>query len=964
MTQRAGLPLVALACFLGLLLVVFRSVLFEDGQFAFRDASCFYYPLYLRVQQEWDAGRWPLWDPWQSGGIPLLGNPMSAVLYPGKILYAVLPYPWAARLFVIVHTILAFLGVLALGRSLGVSWVGSNLAGLSYAFGGPILFQYSNVIFLVGAAWVPWGLRAIDRLLRQGRRWGAVELAVILTLQVLGGDPEAAYLTAVCGAGYAAVLAIHFRTVPMRWLSWPMVLGAGCVWIGVTLSLAYVRLAPPRFPLMNGLTVAAWALFAVGMASHWRRRRAESRLAPRLASLAGSCTLAIVLAAAQVLPTLEFTSASRRGAGMGATEIYQFGLEPVRAIELFCPNAFGMRVPTNRSWIGMVPPVGDHNYWIPSLYIGILALVLACGTITWKSAPPWFAWMTIIAVLSLAASFGKHGGPLWWARWGPFARALGPHDPIHGVARSDSFLGDGIGSVYAFFVMLLPGFGVFRYPSKLLTFFTAATAVLAGAGWDRVAAGETRSLRRLAQAGLGATLVGLAIATSVRGRAIAWMNGRVPSDMTFGPADIAAAWAETQRSFAHSAIVFAAVLVLALWAPRRPIRAGALALLVLAVDLAVANARLIWTVPQAEFDVPPEAARLIEAAERSNPAPGPFRIHRMSTWNPLQFLTTTSAERLREATAWERKTLRPLAGLPLGLEYCETVGNMELDDYFAFFAVQPDMPAPAPMARILGVPPGHPIYYFPRRSFDLWGARYFICPAYPGWQTPERGFASFLFNTDLLYPDRAATAAGGGDGTGTAGEPWAVRHDWQLRRNRAVYPRAWIVHSARVRPLTSRADVRDRLMDGLLFMNDPIWNEPDRPVYNLRESALIETDDREGLKTFLPGTPAGPTESVAVVKYEPQRVEMTASMDRPGLVILADTYYPGWHLTIDGQIASFYRANRLMRGAAVPAGVHTLVYTYEPTSFRVGLIVSAAGVIALFVLAWSCWRRPVIFQAA
>ena len=70
-----------------------------------------------------------------------------------------------------------------------------------------MLSLYSNVIFLVGAAWLPWGLRAIDRLLRQGRRRGAVELAAVLALQVLGGDPEAAYLTAVCGAGYAVVLA-------------------------------------------------------------------------------------------------------------------------------------------------------------------------------------------------------------------------------------------------------------------------------------------------------------------------------------------------------------------------------------------------------------------------------------------------------------------------------------------------------------------------------------------------------------------------------------------------------------------------------------------------------------------------------------------------------------------------------------------------------------------------------------
>ena len=80
--RRAFLPLFGLACFLGLLLVLYRAVLFEDGQFAYRDSGFFYYPLYLRVQQEWDAGRWPLWDPGQNGGEPLLGNPMAAVLYP------------------------------------------------------------------------------------------------------------------------------------------------------------------------------------------------------------------------------------------------------------------------------------------------------------------------------------------------------------------------------------------------------------------------------------------------------------------------------------------------------------------------------------------------------------------------------------------------------------------------------------------------------------------------------------------------------------------------------------------------------------------------------------------------------------------------------------------------------------------------------------------------------------------
>jgi uncharacterized membrane protein YfhO len=64
--------------------------------------------------------------------------------------------------------------------------------------------------------------------------------------------------------------------------------------------------------------------------------------------------------------------------------------------------------------------------------------------------------------------------------------------------------------------------------------------------------------------------------------------------------------------------------------------------------------------------------------------------------------------------------------------------------------------------------------------------------------------------------------------------------------------------------------------------------------------------------------------------------------------VLADVYYPGWELTIDGKPAPIYRVNGFMRGAAVPANAHQLVYTYAPRSFRIGKVVSIAG-LALFV---------------
>jgi hypothetical protein len=951
--RRALLTCFGIACFLALLLICYRAVLFGDEQLAGGNYSYFDYPLYLRVQQEWNAGRWPLWEPGQNGGMPLLGNPIAAVLYPGKLLYALLPYPWAARLYVIAHTVVAFFGLLAFGRSCGLSWAGSCLGGLSYAFGAPVLFQYCNAIYLVGAAWIPWGLRAIDRLLRQGWRRGGVELATILALQVLGGDPQAAYLTAVCGAGYAVVLGVQFPSGLRRLLFWPMILGAVCIWVVATLSLASTRIARPGLLPIKGLVLAAWLVVGIVAAWRWLRRPDEARFATLLFRLAGGCTLALAVSAAQILPVLEFVGTSWRAAGITATNRYRYSVHPCRVAEIIWPNVFGSSAAENRSWLQAVPPAGEHEVWVGSLYMGGLALVLALSAAGWRHGPPWRAWLTAVALVALAASLGKYGSSTWWARSGPLA-AVETKNSLAGAASTDHFLDDEAVSPYGLLAAILPGFDSFRYPSKLLPFMAVGLAVLVGAGWDRLAAGDTKVPRRLAQFGLGASLVGLLLACAARGRIVAYLTGRIPPDSMLGPADIDGAWAETQRALVHGGIVFGAVIALARWAPRRPRGAWVVAMLLMIADLALANARLIWTVPQAEFDTPSEAARLIATAEQNDPSPGPFRIHRMPGWFPVHCLTTRSPQRFQELIGWARTTLNPLIALPLGLQYCTTIGSLEVEDYIAFFTPRA-MPVASGTARAMGVPPGQPLVYFPRRSFDIWGARYFILPASPDWASRERGFAAFLDKTELIHPSpnvlRERQSAEGG-------EPWGVRHDWQLRRNRAAYPRAWVVHDAQVRPPSADVDTRARRMRTLIYMNDPIWSEPNRPVFNLREAALIETDDPGSLQGFVSKTPVDPSESVAVGRYEPQRVELKAFLVRPGLVILADTFYPGWRLTIDGKTAPIFRANRVMRGAALQAGEHRLVYTYEPESFRVGVIISAGALIVLLALAGSSWRKP------
>jgi hypothetical protein len=955
--RRAVLPLLGSVCALALLLVCYRAVLFRNEQFAFRDSANFYYPLYLRVQQEWQAGRWPLWDPWRNCGQPLLAGPMAAALYPGKLVYALVPYPWAARLYVVGHTALAFCGLVALARSLGVSWVGAGLGGLSYAFGAPVLFQYNNVIYLVGAAWLAWGLWAAVRVVREGGRGGVAGLSAVLALQVVGGDPQAAYLTVVAGAGYAAVLAWRERPRRVRRARRPLALALTLAlgltaWVVATLVFAWTwprlpgGLVPIEVPVLLAWVAAFAWLFRRG------RRRPGDELGPRLTGLALAGALALAVSAAQVVPTAEFTALSSRTGENSPKAVSKFSVEPYRLAECAWPWFFGEEFPEHRSWIAALPPANDRQWWEPSLYVGGLALVLALGGAGFRGVPAWRAWLTAVAAVGLVASFGRFGSPLWWARWVPgLGQALGPHNPMFGDPRFDAYPDDVLGSPYALLGALLPGFGLFRYPSKLLTLTAAAAAVLAGVGWDEVASGRSGRVARASAAGLVASLVVLALAVALRDRAVEALSGRVRLDPYTGPPDIAGGWTVTWRALIHGAAVYAAGLVLAVWSPRRPGRAGALALLVLAVDLGLANSRLVWTVHQSVFDVTPAAALRIEAAERADPSPGPFRIHRLQFWHPERFLASHSPDRVRELVEWERATLQSDYAPPLGLGYCEASGVLELDDYLFFFRPQM-LPARGETARSQGIPPGSPVYYVPRRSYDLWGARYFIMPVRPlGWNTAYRGFASLLAHTDVVHPLPDDLAAAGGR------ERWALDEDWQVVRNKAAYPRAWVVHSARVVPPAEDQAARGALMREILYQNDAIWTDPRRQVFDPRTTAWIETEFPDALRDYNTTGSVGPGEWVTVTRSEPQRVELKARLNRPGLVILADTFYPGWHLTIDDRPATILRANRLMRGAAVRAGEHTLVYDYDPLSFRVGLAVSALGLVALLGLtAVQVWR--------
>jgi uncharacterized membrane protein YfhO len=66
-------------------------------------------------------------------------------------------------------------------------------------------------------------------------------------------------------------------------------------------------------------------------------------------------------------------------------------------------------------------------------------------------------------------------------------------------------------------------------------------------------------------------------------------------------------------------------------------------------------------------------------------------------------------------------------------------------------------------------------------------------------------------------------------------------------------------------------------------------------------------------------------------------------LDRNALVVLTESYYPGWSVRVDGVLVDPVRADSLFIGIPVPAGHHVIAAVYSPT--RIYSAMAASSVL-------------------
>ena len=91
-------------------------------------------------------------------------------------------------------------------------------------------------------------------------------------------------------------------------------------------------------------------------------------------------------------------------------------------------------------------------------------------------------------------------------------------------------------------------------------------------------------------------------------------------------------------------------------------------------------------------------------------------------------------------------------------------------------------------------------------------------------------------------------------------------------------------------------------------------------------------------------------EPVELIEHVADRLAIRADLACDAMVVLSDTFYPGWRARVDHAPARIYEVNGAMRGVVVPRGSHTVTMRYRPVSVYAGAALTLIGVLAALII--------------
>jgi hypothetical protein len=293
------------------------------------------------------TGSFPLWNPYQFGGMPFVAAMHGDIFYPTFLLRMILPTDVAMTWGFMIHVFLAGAFAYLFMRRAGFGFAGALVGGLAYMMSGHIAtyVQPGHDGKLFVAAFFPLLLWAILAWVRDGRLWALGAIAGVVGLDILSPHPQLLEYSLLAGGAYAIVLAI------------------GLVRDG------------------NG-----------------NGRLAIQRLAAALAAV----VLGLAIGAVQYLPVREYVAWSPRASGIGTyARATSYAKNPQEIFNAYLPEFTGI---LDRYW-------GPNGIHFQGDYAGVVVLMLAGlgigGMRRDKNSRQLWFW-AVATMVALFWSLGAH----------------------------------------------------------------------------------------------------------------------------------------------------------------------------------------------------------------------------------------------------------------------------------------------------------------------------------------------------------------------------------------------------------------------------------------------------------------------------------------------------------------------------------------------------------------------------
>lgn len=117
---------------------------------------------------------------------------------------------------------------------------------------------------------------------------------------------------------------------------------------------------------------------------------------------------------------------------------------------------------------------------------------------------------------------------------------------------------------------------------------------------------------------------------------------------------------------------------------------------------------------------------------------------------------------------------------------------------------------------------------------------------------------------------------------------------------------------------------------------------------NLKTVAIVNKKDMQ-LKALQ--FAADSTATIQVQSHKPNHIVYKTKNSREGLAVFSEMYYPnGWNAYINGQPATHFRADYVLRAMVLPAGNHTVEFKFEPEVVKTGGTISLLSNISMLIL--------------